>query len=141
MPAQLTGILQADFSAFYEAVTQAETHLTDFEKDANKVEKSLQRMSDAFSGKELIRDATLMVEAVDRLDGGVKALTDKELVRLNQVVGEASEKLRAMGKDVPGTFSKITEETKNATGAFGGLSAGLTEVAGALGVTFSITSL
>jgi hypothetical protein len=126
--AELTGVLQADFSAFYKAVTTAETHLRDFETGAGQVEKSLNRMVDAFSGRKLIQDATYAAQAIERL-GGASKLTEKELHAAAAQAAEAAEKLRALGKEVPPEIDKLAhavrevgEETAQVTIKTGGLS-------------------
>lgn len=107
----ITGKFQADFEAFYDAVQKAEVSLKGFESGAGKVETSLNKMVDSFSGRKLIQDATLMVEAVDRI-GGVSKLTESELAKVAATAGEAAAKLRAMGADVPAGIQKIVDAMK-----------------------------
>lgn len=114
--ADLTAHFRADFSDFSTAVQRAEVELKSFEADANKVEGSLTRMADAFSGRKVIQDATLMVEAVERLGGATK-LTEAEFARLQRTVTEASAKMIAMGQDVPKAFEAITAGVKQTSTA------------------------
>ena len=109
--AELTGVLQADFSDFYTAVTKAETHLRDFETGAGKVEKSLNRMVDSFSGRALIQDATFAAQAIERL-GGASKLTEKELQAASAQAAEAAEKLRALGQEVPPEIEKLAHAVR-----------------------------
>jgi hypothetical protein len=106
----------ADFASFYDAVSRAEGSLRSFETGASKVESSLNRMVDAFSGRKVIQDATLMAEAVERI-GGVSKLTQDELVRLQGTVGTAIEKMKAMGIEVPPGIQKIATELEGVDAA------------------------
>ncbi len=108
---------QADFSSFYDAVQKAEVHLRSFESGAGRVEKSLDRMVDAFSGRKLVQDATLMAEAVERV-GGLSKLTEKELARVAITAGEAVTKMKALGLEVPPALQQIADDTKRMAGAF-----------------------
>ncbi len=114
----LTGTFAADFSQFFEACQKAEVSLRSFETGSGKVESALNRMVDNFSGRKVITDATLMAEAVERV-GGVSKLTEDELARVSAKAGEAADKLRAMGQDVPAGIQKIADATKDATTKWG----------------------
>lgn len=103
----------ADFTSFHSAVQKAEVQLRSFEQGAGKVEKSLARMTDSFSGRKVIQDATLMVSAVERI-GGVSKLTTSELQKLGGVAGEAVEKMKRLGIDVPPGLKKIADATRDA---------------------------
>ena len=138
--AELTGVLQADFSAFYTAVTKAEAHLRDFESGAGKVEKSLGRMVDKFSGRQLIQDATLAVEAVERL-GGASKLTEKELAALTSQSAEAAKKLRAMGEAVPENIQKYADASQDVETSIGSMVPTVGRLASALGIAFSIEAV
>lgn len=109
----LSGVLGADFSSFFEACQKAEVSLSAFDSGGAKVEDRLNRVSDAFSGKRIIQDATLMAEVFDRA-GGSATFTATELQRMGSVAAEATLKLRALGEDVP---EKITAITTAATKA------------------------
>lgn len=112
--ADLTAHFRADFSDFSTAVHRAEVELKSFEADANKVEGSLTRMADAFSGRKVIQEATLMVEAVERVGGATK-LTEAEFAKLHRTVTAASDKMKAMGVEVPASFAAITAGVKQTT--------------------------
>lgn len=90
----------ADFTQFNAAVQQANVKLKDFTTGSAAVEKQLSRMTDSFSGRKLIQDATMAAEAIDRI-GGTSKLTESELRRVSAQAKEATDKLRAMGQDVP----------------------------------------
>jgi hypothetical protein len=124
----LTAKLYADFGNFYDAVQKAEVVLKSFEEESHKVEDSLNRMVDKFSGRKLVADATLMVEAVERI-GGVSKLTQDELGRVSAKAAEAAEKLRAMGQDVPPGLQKIADAAGNAKVAHEGLGSVVRSVA------------
>src|SRR5512146_658525 len=113
MAVDLTAHFGADFSAFETAVKQADASLKNFEADANKVEKSLNRMVDQFSGRKLAQEAQLMTEAIGRL-GGATALTQKEQQRVNTTLTEAIAKFRAVGKEAPQAMLDLAAATKSA---------------------------
>lgn len=98
----------ADFASFYDAVTKAELSLKGFETGAGNVEKSLNKMGNSFSGTKIIQDAHLMTAAMVQA-GGMTTLTDKELRKLGATVGEASDKMRRLGIEVPPGFQRISD--------------------------------
>jgi len=124
----ITGRFEADFAAFHAAVQGAEVQLRSFEAGSNKVESALSKMTDAFSGRKVIQDATLMAEAVERI-GGTSKLTASELARIEPVAAEALAKMRAMGIEVPPGLQKIADETKGVTAAQNPLLSIVTQVA------------
>jgi hypothetical protein len=108
----LKATFKADFAPFYDAVVKAEKYLTDMAAGADKAGDRLNRMVDSFSGRKVIQDATLMVEAIDRI-GGTSKLTEAELARVGITANEAANKMRAMGVDVPPGLQRIADETKH----------------------------
>jgi hypothetical protein len=54
----------ADFSSFNDAVEKAEVKLTEFAKDAHKVEQAMKRMGDSLVSRKVVQDAALMAKAV-----------------------------------------------------------------------------
>lgn len=128
----ITATFKADFSSFATAVDKAQAQLRSFETGASKVEKSLSRMTDSFSGRRVIQEATLTAKAIEEI-GGVSRLTESELKRVASQAQEAAAKLKAMGMDVPPGIQKIADATKNVDGAFGGLKGALGSVNGLLG--------
>lgn len=107
----VTAKFLADFSDFTQAVDKATVKIRDFATEPSKVEKALSRMTDAFSGRQLIADATLAAEAVERI-GGTSKLTEAELQRVATQAAAAAEKLRLMGQDVPEKIAKLAAEVK-----------------------------
>lgn len=107
----ITGRFEADFTQFSAAVDSAEVKLRSFETGSAKVESALSKMTNAFSGRKIIQDATLMVEAVERL-GGTSKLTESELARLGTVAAEAVEKMKALGIEVPASLEKVAAAAK-----------------------------
>src|SRR5262245_51141710 len=101
----VTAKFQADFDSFFAAVQKADVSLKGFESNAGRVEKSLNRMTDSFSGRKIIQDATLAAEAVERIGGATK-LTEKEQEKLNAELTEALAKYKALGLEAP---AKMTE--------------------------------
>ena len=104
----ITGKFIADFTAFQTAVQQAEVSLKGMETGASKVQTSLNRMVDSLGGRKLVQEATLAAEAVERI-GGVSKLTEAELQKLGGQALEASNKLKAMGQEVPPGIQKIVD--------------------------------
>jgi hypothetical protein len=96
----------ADFTAFDTAVERSTLKLREFGTAPEKVEKSLSRMVDNFSGRKLIEEATLAAEAVKRIEES-GALTGDELRKVSTLAAQAAEKLRLMGKDVPESLSTL----------------------------------
>ncbi len=116
----ITAKFQADFSSFLGAIDKAELALVDFGKGANKVESSLNRMVDNFSGRKVIQEASLMTIAVEKA-GGTATLTAKELENVGNKASEAAEKLKKLGIDVPPGLQKLADETKKARTEMEGL--------------------
>lgn len=102
----------ADFTSFNQAVEKAELKLRTFQSGTAGVEKALSRMADSFTGRKLIQDATLAAEAIERI-GGTSKLTRDELARVSSLASQASDKLRAMGQDVPPKIQQLAAATKN----------------------------
>lgn len=121
----LSATFLADFASFTDACAKAEVSLKGFEGSSAKVETQLNRMVDSFSGRKVVQDAGLMVEAVDRV-GGVSKLTEAELARVGAVAQDAALKLKAMGQDVPPGIQKIADATKQ-TGDETSLATGIVE--------------
>jgi hypothetical protein len=107
----ITGRFEADFESFYTAVEKAEAKLTDFQSGAGKVENSLNRMVDSFSGRRIIQEATLSAEAIERI-GGTSKLTQDELQKVAGKANDAVQKLKAMGVEVPPGIQRIANELK-----------------------------
>lgn len=122
----LTGTLLADFSSFNTAVQGAEVKLRDFDSGAGKVSASLSRMTDTFSGRKIIQDATLMAQVFQDL-GGATAFTTTELARMSAVGAEAADKLRAMGKDVPPGIQAMADAATKAEASLKGVGVATTE--------------
>lgn len=139
----VTGKFDADFASFFDACQKAEVSLRGFEAGAGKVESSLNRMVDNFSGRKIITEATLMAEAVERV-GGTSRLTSAEVERVGRVAAEAAEKLRAWGQDVPPQIQKLADGVKGVTAAGGGFTSFLGTATGllsAFGVGLSVGAL
>jgi len=133
----ITAKFQADFSSFLGAIDKAELALVDFGKGANKVESSLNKMVDNFSGRKLIQEASLMTIAVEKA-GGTAVLTAKELETVGNKANDAADKLRRLGYEVPQGLQKLADETKNATTGFESMKTVVSGLAGAFGVAFSL---
>ncbi|MFH1604767.1 MAG: hypothetical protein ABIH03_12760 [Pseudomonadota bacterium] len=128
----LQGKFIADFASFYDAVQQAEVSLRGFETGAGKVEKSLNRMVDSFSGRKIIQDATMMVEAVERV-GGASKLTESEMRRVNATVGEAVAKYAALGQSAPANLVALADATKGVEAPTAALNTKMVALGAAIG--------
>lgn len=131
---------QADFSSFSQAVDKANIQLRGFESDSLRVEKSLNRMGNSFTGTRLVQDATLMAKAIENA-GGVTRLTEAELRRAGTTIAEASDKMRRMGIDVPPAFRSITNEVNKLPPAAEQAKSAMSSLAGAIGVSFSVAAV
>ena len=109
--APVTATFIASFDSFYSAVDKAVVELKSFEKETENVGKAMSRMGDSFSGRKVIQDATMMVEAIEQI-GGVSKLTDAELARVGKTVEEASSKMRKLGMEVPASFQSVADAAK-----------------------------
>lgn len=130
MAGPVQGKLIADFASFYDACAKAEVSLKSFESESSRVEKQLNKMTDQFSGRRVIQEATQMAEVFDRM-GGRAAFTDSELARMGATGAEAVAKMKALGIEVPPGIQKIADEAKKAdtthkdwTGTIKGLALG-----------------
>ncbi len=133
----VTAKFQADFSGFIAAIDKADVKLVDFSKGANKVEASLNRMVDNFSGRKMIQEAGLMTIAIDKA-GGISKLTAKEIEQVGARANEAADKLKRLGYEVPAGLQKLADSTKTATSGFSDMKSVVGSLLGAFGVTFSI---
>jgi hypothetical protein len=143
----LTAHFTANFSSFEAAVQKAEVKLRAFEDDAQRVTKSLDRMSNSLSGTRLIQDANLMAAAVDRI-GGTSKLTDNELRRLGGQASEAAEKMSRLGLKVPENLQRVITEArklddaiKAPTDRLSSMLGTVSKVAGAVGIAFGTSQI
>ena len=63
----INATFQADFRSFQDAVAKATVSLADLSKGAGRVESSLNRMADTFSGRKVIQEAVLMEKAIESI--------------------------------------------------------------------------
>lgn len=139
----ITGTFTADFSSFQAAVEQANVTLNGFQSNSRVVETQLTKMSNALAGNKMIADATVMAEAVAKI-GGVSRLTGDELTKLGAQAAAASEKMRALGLQVPENLQQIADAAKKADGATTTWSSSLSTLQGylgALGIQATISGL
>lgn len=136
----VTAKFQADFSSFLSAIDKAEVALVDFSKGANKVETSLNRMVDNFSGRKLIQEASLMTIAIEKA-GGTSKLTARELETVGAKANDAADKMRRLGYEVPAGLQKLADETKGATRSFDGLTKSISGIASAFGIVFGAAAV
>jgi TP901 family phage tail tape measure protein len=109
MATALTATLRADITQFEKAITTAETKISGLSRSTTQVNNELKKFGNEFGGATLIRQANLMVKAVDDI-GGVTKLTTAEQKKLSGSVDEALAKYRALGQEVPPSLVKISTE-------------------------------
>jgi hypothetical protein len=108
----ITGTFAADFTAFQTAVDGAVLKLKDIESGSAKVQSAFDRMTDTFSGRRVIEQATLMAEVFDRSTGAAE-FTTAELTRMGTVGAEALEKLRKTGEPIPEKLVAMARATRD----------------------------
>lgn len=126
----------ADWTSFYDAVDKADLKLVTFQDGARNAESALNKMTDNFSGRKLIQEATVMAEAVERA-GGISKLTASELERVSSTAAQAAAKMKALGEEVPPSIDMLAGATSRAKiendklldsiGASGGRMSGLSD--------------
>lgn len=107
----ITGKFIADFTSFTSAVNQATVQLTQLQTGSYNVEKSLQKMTDSFRGKQVIQEAQLMARAIQEA-GGTANLTASELQKAGAKAAEAADKMKRMGEEVPPALRQIVAEAE-----------------------------
>jgi hypothetical protein len=130
----------ADFSSFETAVKNAEVKLRDFQGSIGRVDKDLTKMSSAFLGDKLLREATLAAKAVEAIGGSAK-LTAKEQASLNALVTEAIAKYKALGQAAPESLQKLQKETEKQEGLFTKIKNQLGPIGPAMAAAFSVTAI
>lgn len=140
----ITGKFLADFSDFHMEVQKAEVRFRAFQTSGKDAADQLTKTATAFSGKQIINDATLAATAIDRL-GGASKLTSSEQARVNATVSEAIEKYRALGQSAPESLQKLADATRRVDDATRAVPKGvdsigssMSKMAGALGIGFSV---
>jgi hypothetical protein len=147
--------LQATFVGNWDkwdaSVENAKKNMVAFEMNVKGVQREMQRMVSSFDGSKIIREATLMAAAVDKIGGATK-LTEAETKRYNATISEAVAKMNALGQDAPEAWKKIAAETEKAAKATEGIGDGAKKsgesmlslggiaktVGGALAATFTV---
>jgi hypothetical protein len=135
-----TAKFEADFSSFLAAIDKAQFKMQDMSAGADKVQKRLDAMTDTFSGRQVIQDASLMTIAIEKL-GGVSKLTADELAKVGAQANAAVEKMHALGYEVPAGLQDLADATKKnveATTEWGGAIGTLQGMLGAIGISATI---
>jgi hypothetical protein len=109
----ITGIFEADFSKFQSAVENASVSLKDFQSSGDKVQASINRIGDSFSGVRIIQQATQVTKAIEDI-GGASNLTAAEQARVNSILDEAIAKYAALGQQAPPAMLQLADATKQA---------------------------
>lgn len=127
----------ADYTNFEAATRAAVVTLKTFDSQSKTVERNLGRMTDSFSGRKLIQEATLMTEAIERI-GGKSKLTESELISVGNKAAEAAEKMRRLGIDVPPKLDALAKSAQKPVGVFNDMLGVIGKIGPALGVGLSI---
>jgi len=138
----------ADFGSFQAQVRAATDSFVGFQTAAKNADETLTAMVDKFSGVKLLSQATVMVEAIDRI-GGASKLTAQELQQVGRVAAEAVEKFKAMSSGpVPQAWMDLAKYAKDAnkeiqnTGtSVSSLASELQGFAGSIAAAFSIRAM
>jgi predicted transcriptional regulator len=118
-----TATFDGNFQKLDKAVNDANQKMEVFEISVKGVQRQLQTMVSSLDGSKLIRDATVMTAAVEKIGGATK-LTEAETKRYNATISEAAAKMQALGHDVPEAWKKIAAETEKAAKATEGIGEG-----------------
>lgn len=94
-------------------------------------------MGDSLAGTRLIKDASLMADAVEKM-GGVSILTEKELQKLGGQANEAAEKMKKLGLGVPANLQAIATAGKPVTSSLDSITGSVGKMAAAFGIGFSV---
>ncbi len=129
----LQGRFDADFATFYDACRRAEVSMRGFDAGAQRVEATLNRMVDSFTGRQVISEAQLMTEAVSRI-GGPARLTRAELERVGATAAEAVEKFQRWGQEPPEKLMRLADAAQRSRGRFDGMGRSVRQVDDILGV-------
>lgn len=119
----VSATFSANFDKFFAAVEKADVQLRDFEGAASKVQSGINKLGNSFSGENIIKQALLTAEAIEKI-GGATTLTDSEAKRVNATMTEALDKMRRLGVEIPPGIEKLASETNRAgkeTSALGGV--------------------
>lgn len=139
-------LLEANAAKLDSEFAKATVTVGNFDKFTANAGRSLTRMVESFSGARIVAEAQKMAAAVEQV-GGVSALTERELRRVQASVDAAADKLTRLGVAVPPAIANVKREidalglaTQTATAATGGLTGALQRLAplaSTLGVGFS----
>ena len=146
----ISAIFQGDFTSFQQAIERTETRLRTFEQNAAKVDTTLAKMGNKFSGVKVIQDAIAMEKAIKDI-GGATMLTRQELIDVGTQAQAALDKLKALGregsqglKDLAAAGAQARADvasTAEATGAkmtgIGGAFSSLTGLVGGFGLAMA----
>ena len=103
-PVPLVFQISANLDAMRRQLASAEVSL-------QTTRQAVTRMGNALDGTSLIAQANAAVKVVNDL-GGVSKLAAAEQARVNQVVTQALEKYRALGREAPPALVQLAEATK-----------------------------
>jgi hypothetical protein len=101
----------ADFASFQDACAKSEISLKGFESGSASVERQLNKMADAFSGRKIQQEAAEMARIFQEAGSAAK-FTTAELARMSSVGDEAFEKLRKNGEPIPQNLREMVKETR-----------------------------
>jgi hypothetical protein len=100
----------ADFSSFHDAVKKADSSLNLWVANISKVEQSMKKLDNGFSGRTVIQEANQVAAAIEKI-GGASKLTATEQAKVNATVTEALAKYKALGLEAPASLQKLAQAT------------------------------
>jgi len=103
----LSAKFDADFGTFVSELMKVDVTLRKFDATADKSATKLEKMANALQGNKIAEQAAVAVAAIGKIEGGVAALTDKELKRYGAAIDEATEKFTRMGRQVPADMANV----------------------------------
>jgi hypothetical protein len=111
--------------------------LEKIDQKALDVQRQLSKIEQAYSGRDIIQQATLTADAIDKI-GGTSKLTRDELERAGNVAKEAADKMKALGQDVPQKLEALAQSAAKPASAFELISGKVMALGATLAATFTV---
>lgn len=130
----LSAVFSADFEKFERAVKGAVVELTVLDRAAKNATRDLKRELEGISGQKLVKEASLMAEAVKRLGGeggaaaGVLKLLPDELHRVSTALERAAQKAALLGEELPASLREVQEAIEALPKPSGDVAKGLGDI-------------
>jgi hypothetical protein len=107
----LSARIGADFGELNAALDQCVVKIKTASEVAAGAGRRFNQMVDQFDGTKIQREATIMVDAIDKL-GGATTLTASEQAKVNVTLQAAIEKYHVIGQEVPPKLQAMADATK-----------------------------